>query len=133
MDLRALVAAGAAVLDFETIEFAPVNLSTYKRLNNRIAFISENWLFLQPADYYRVDMNAPIPQTECGPNGEPCYEQVREQDWGDISTRFWLNSLGVRFISEKFTTDVALINLFADGDYLPLPWLDVSWYFGETN
>ena len=38
--------------------------------------------------------------------------------------------VGPRFISEKFTTDVGLINTFTEDAYIPIPWLDVTYHFG---
>jgi uncharacterized protein YqiB (DUF1249 family) len=50
-------------------------------------------------------------------------------NWSDLSFDVMASAVGVRFISRKFTTDVAIVNTFVNGDYIPLPWLDVSWYF----
>ena len=127
-DQHVTVAAGVGVIDFDEPRVIPLNISAYKRISPSIALVTENWLVGLPS-YDYVTTNKPIPYTQCGPNGEPCYEEKAVMNWSDLSFDVMASAIGVRFISRKFTTDVAIVNTFVNGDYIPLPWLDVSWYF----
>lgn len=124
------VALGLANFDVQQADLLPVIVSGYKRLSPSIALVTENWLLNTPS-YNYVYTDIPIQGSECGMNGEPCYEEILEYDWTNLSPLFFANSIGIRFISQKFTTDIGLVNVISEyGDYIPLPWLDVSWYFG---
>ena len=126
------IGAGVGLTDFniEQTEVAPVFLSAYKRITPSIAFITENWVLTSPSyDYVATGLMVP----DCIYEYEyDCYEYEARYDWSQLSVDTVASSLGIRFISKKFTTDLALINVFSNyGDYVPIPWLDVSWYFGD--
>ena len=122
-------AVGVGISDFETPRLLPVNISAYKRISRSLAFVTENWLVGFPSTYFQ-NTDTPIQGTDCGPNGEPCYQEKEVVEWDSISFDILASAVGIRFISQRFTTDVAIVNMFIQGDYVPIPWLDVSWYFG---
>ena len=127
------VALGLANFDTQQADLLPIIISGYKRLTPSTALVTENWLLNSPS-YNYVSTNIPIQGSECGMNGEPCYEETLEYDWMNLSPLLFANSIGLRFISKKFTTDIGLVNVISEyGDYIPLPWLDVSWYFGDDT
>jgi hypothetical protein len=62
------------------------------------------------------------------------YEQNRTvYNWNRRNADLFFSAIGVRFISPKFSTDVAIVNTFAQGEYLPIPWLDITWYFDSKS
>ena len=121
---------GLTNFDFEQTDLLPVFLSAYKRITPSLAFITENWILASPSfDYVSTGVMLP----GCDYEYEyDCYEYEGQYDWEQIDIQAVASSVGVRFISKKFTTDIGLINVFSSyGDYIPIPWLDVAWYFGD--
>ena len=93
--------------EFDTVDFAPLNVSTYERIGPSLAFVTENWAMVTPTyDYTSGRTN-----------------------WSSLDAPVFLSATGLRFISQKFSTDVAIVNTFVDGTYIPIPWIDISWYF----
>ena len=106
---------GVGISDFKNAEFVPFNVSTYKRISQSLALITENWLIVTPTRNY-------------------IYEQDRTViNWNQRNVDLFFSAVGLRFISPKFSTDVAIINSITKGDYLPIPWLDVTWYFDSKS
>ncbi|MAA78927.1 MAG: hypothetical protein CL916_06675 [Deltaproteobacteria bacterium] len=125
------IGGGVTLLDFdiERTELIPLYFSAYKRISPSIAFITENWILNAPySEYVYTGVMTP----GCDPNIDYCYEDELQYDWRRIDVEMVASSIGIRFIAKKFTTDLGLVNTFSSGDYFPVPWLDVSWYFGEN-
>ena len=122
------LAGGMVVNDLSYMSAIPISVSGYHRLTDRIAFVTENWAVFAPDVNVIEDYDAPLYEGPCF-DYEICYEQSYETNWGAMTTLLF-QSIGIRFISPKFTTDVGMVNLLVDGSYLPIPWLDVAWHFG---
>jgi len=125
------IGGGVGLRNFEVdqAQLAPFFVSAYQRISPSLAFITENWLLTSPSyNYVSTDGT----ESYCDPY---YYDNCEMQyDWGQLDLEMVASSIGVRFISTKFTTDIGLINVFGPyGDYVPIPWLDVSWYFGDST
>jgi hypothetical protein len=106
---------GVGISDFDNAEFVPLNVSIYKRITHSLALVTENWLIVRPTQNYIYEQNRTV------------------YNWNQRNADLFFSAVGIRFISPKFSTDVAIINSFLEGDYLPLPWLDVTWYFDSHS
>ena len=118
-DTHASLALGTAIqgLSYRSAHMAV--LAGTHRISHRVALISENWMLLTPDWDDTVFYDASTDTTEV----------FVEPIWAHPSMNVVINSMGVRLISERFTTDLALINAFVEGTYLPLPWVDFAWHF----
>ena len=121
---------GVSNFNLDQATIAPIFLSAYKRITPSIALITENWTLVSPSYDY---VSTGELESGCVPYYEgECDIYEDQYDWGNPSVDLFAASVGVRFISKKFTTDIGLINIITnDAGYIPVPWLDVSWYFGN--
>ncbi len=111
---------GVGLTDWER-SFHPIVLAGTHRVHERLALISENWLIITPETEWVETFDAT----------HGTYEGETQRYWDQAEPKALITSFGVRFLSESFTTDLVLINASIDGEYLPLPWLDVAWHFGH--
>jgi hypothetical protein len=111
---------GIGLTDWERA-FHPVVVAGTHRVHERLALISENWLILAP----ETDSVETFDATN------NTYESETVRYWSQPKAKALITSFGVRFLSERVTTDLVLINSVIEGDYFPFPWLDVAWHFGH--
>ncbi len=111
---------GTGLTDWER-SFHPVVLAGTHRVHERLALISENWLIVTPETEY----------IQYWDSRDDDYERDTIRYWNQPEAQALITSFGVRFLSERVTTDLVLINAFVDGTYLPFPWLDLAWHFGH--
>jgi len=111
---------GTGLTDWER-SFHPIVLAGTHRVHERLALISENWLIVTP--------ETESVQYWDSRDNEYEYDTVRY--WNQPNVESLITSFGVRFLSERVTTDLVLINAFLSGNYVPLPWLDLAWHFGH--
>ena len=122
---------GVGLTTLKHFNFLPFNFSMYHRINDKIAFVTENWVIVAPDVIPNYDYDAPLYEGPCF-EYEVCHEATYSYDW-EYNTTLIFQAIGIRFISKNLTTDIGIVNTIVDDEYIPLPWLDISWYFGQTN
>lgn len=162
-DLDTHVTLATGYLNFNGDDQIPMVLAGHHRISDRIAFVTENWLVVDPGNRYRSYSTSETVTTGTTEDGATSRSTQRvttaKTRMSEAGPLAGLISASVRFIGRrdwetqltasgqtvggypKSTVDVGLVaGVFRDDpsrlEYTPIgpiPWVDWSWHFGPAR
>jgi hypothetical protein len=154
-DLNTHVTLASGYLNFDGDHEVPIVLAAHHRISDRLAFVTENWLIIDPGNEYERYKSSSVTTT----GGATQTTETTKTRMTAVGPLAGLLSGSVRFIGKrdwqtqlsangktadgypKSTVDVGLIFgvLRNDPSRLeynvigPIPWVDWSWHFGPAR
>jgi len=162
-DLNTHVTLATGYLNFDGDHEIPMVLAAHHRISDRIAFVTENWLVVDPGNNYLDYSTSETVTTSATENGASSRSTRRvttaKNRMSEAGPLAGLVSASVRFIGRrdwdtqltasgqtvggypKSTVDVGLVaGVYRDDpgrlEYTaigPIPWVDWSWHFGPAR